>query len=127
MRVADLGRNLGVPKEGRALRAKPLAEHFFARAATVGVRGVEAPKPQAPRMIEQYQGLRFAVAGVAQAGRGANAAEIAAAEHDPVEVPLCQQLFRPETGRAQSVPAGIAAAIVEKKSLAGAASAGAPR
>ena len=39
-------------------------------------------------MIEQLQRLFFAVAGAAQAGRRADAAEIAAAEHDPVEVAL---------------------------------------
>jgi hypothetical protein len=91
MRIADLGRDLNVPKEGRALGAKPFAEHFLACSAAIGVGGVEAPKPQTPRMIEQVQGLLFAVAGGAQAWRRADAAEIAAAEHDPVEVALRQQ------------------------------------
>jgi hypothetical protein len=43
-------------------------------------------------MIEQKQGLFFAVAGAAQVGRRADAAEIAAAEHDPVDVALRQQM-----------------------------------
>src|SRR5437016_1484723 len=37
-------------------------------------------------MIEQLQRLFFAVAGSAQAGRRANPAEIAAAEHTPIDV-----------------------------------------
>ena len=80
MRIADLGRNLRVLDERSALRPKPLAEHDLARSAAVGVRGVEAPKPHPPGMIEQLQRLVFAVAGAAQVRRRADPAEIAAAE-----------------------------------------------
>src|SRR5438874_7665538 len=43
-------------------------------------------------MIEQLQRLLFAVASAAQLGRRANSAEIATAEHNPVNIALRQQL-----------------------------------
>ena len=89
--IADLGGDLNLPTKASALGPKPLAERFFTRSAAIGVRGVEAPQPDLPCLIEQAQGLLFAIAGAAQGGRGADAAEIAAAEHDPVEVMLRQQ------------------------------------
>jgi hypothetical protein len=43
-------------------------------------------------MIEQLQGLFFTVASAAQARRRADAAEIATAEDDPLDVALTQHL-----------------------------------
>jgi hypothetical protein len=61
-------------------------------------------------MIEQAQGLFFAVAGAAQGGRRADAAEIAAAKHDPADVALRQQ-FAASTHTAIRKPAMVCASL----------------
>src|SRR4051812_40274723 len=88
--IADLGRNPCLADERSALERKPLAEDGFARSAAVGVCGVEPVEPQPTGAIEQLQRLVFAVARAAQAGRRADAAEIAAAEPDSVDIALTQ-------------------------------------
>ena len=90
MRIANLGRNLRAVDEGSALRTKPFAKDDLARSATVGVRSVEPANADATRMIEQLKRLLLAVAGAAQARRGADPPEIAAAEDNPVDVALAQ-------------------------------------
>src|SRR6185503_4399592 len=86
VRIADLGRDLGALDEAGVLLAKPFAEDDLARSAAIGVGGVEAGEPDVAGMVEQPKRLFPAVAGAAQLGRRADAAEIAAAEDDPVEL-----------------------------------------
>src|SRR5690348_12638620 len=91
--IADLGRDLRQLAELRPLSAQPFAEHGLARAAAVGIGGIEPPKPHAPRMVQQLQRLFLAVARMAQPGRGAHATEIAAAEPDALKVGCRQQII----------------------------------
>src|SRR5206468_11244935 len=98
VRIADLGRDLNAVTERRPLRAKPLAKNRLACPAAVGVCGVEPPQTDPARMMEQLQRLFFAVAGAAQFGRRANAAEVAAAECDPLDVALAQHPGMPKRG-----------------------------
>src|SRR6185369_2667683 len=93
-RIADLARNLRAVDECSALGAEPFAEERLAGAAAIGVRGVEAAQPDVAGMVEELERGLFAVAGVAQVGRGAEAAEIAAAEPDPADVALTQHCLR---------------------------------
>jgi hypothetical protein len=107
VRIADLGRDLHITHERGFLRAQPLAEHGLARAAAVSVCSVEAAEPDAPRVIEQFERGSFAVAGVAQGGRRSHAAEIAAAEDDPVKFELSghwQALAEARFARPLAVP-----------------------
>src|SRR6185437_2222396 len=86
VRIADLGRDLCVLHEGCTLIVQPFAKHDLARSPAVGVGGIEAAKPDPPRMIEKPQRLLLAVARAQQPWRGADPAEIAAAEPDPLDV-----------------------------------------
>ena len=95
MRIAYLRRDLRAPNEGRVMRLEPFAEDAFTRTATVSVRGVEPPESDAARMVEKLQRLLFAVSAAAQVRRRTDAAEIAAAEDNPVEITLGEHAFLP--------------------------------
>jgi hypothetical protein len=92
MRIADLGRNLRLLNEVAPLGAKPFAQNAFARSAAICVCCVKPSKPNPPRMIEQLQGLFFAVARAAQFGRRANSTEVATAKDDAGDVGVRQNL-----------------------------------
>src|SRR3982751_132477 len=96
MRIADLGRDLRVLEEARALQSEPFAKDDLACSAAVGVCGIEPSKAQPAGMIEQLQGPFFTVAGAAQVRRRSNSAEIATAEHNPVDVARAQHPATPQ-------------------------------
>jgi hypothetical protein len=89
--IADLGGDLRLPEEGGALPSEPFPEDGLARSAAISVRRVEAAKAISSGTVEELERFFLAVSGAAQLWSGADAAEIAAAEPDALDVVPTEQ------------------------------------